>query len=125
MQWIILIGDETLTINSVKNIKHYDSMSSHTVESANGRYWVNFEEDHVYYDFVESLIDEYEKEELAIIPFEKPNFIMMIYRSKERMKQVLKQDNFLRGIYVDDDGGNILPIEDFIKLLDDPNYDVL
>ena len=124
MQWIILIGDETLTLDSVKNIKHHGSISSHDITEID-RYWVNFEEDHIYYDFEESLIDEYEKEELAIIPFEKPNFIMMIYRSANRMKQVLQQDNFLRGIYVDDTGGNILPIEDFMKLLDDPNYDVL
>ena len=124
MQYIILIGDESLTLDSVKNIKHHGSINSHDIPEIN-RYWVNFEGDHIYYDF--GGIDDYiyEEKDLLKIPFENPRFITMSYRSLERVKQVLKQDNFLRGIYVDDDGDNILPIEDFIELLDDPNYDVL
>jgi hypothetical protein len=40
----------------------------------------------------------------------------MIYQSKERMKKVLQQDNYIRNIYVDNDYGLIIPIEKFIQL---------
>ena len=41
---------------------------------------------------------------------------MMVYTSEERMKNVIQQDNFPRGIYVNNDYGLIVPIEEFIKL---------
>jgi hypothetical protein len=41
---------------------------------------------------------------------------MMIYTSKERMKTVIQQSNFLKGIYVDNDFGLLVPIKDFIKM---------
>jgi hypothetical protein len=41
---------------------------------------------------------------------------MMIYRLEERMKKVLQQDNFLKGIYVDNDFGLIVPIKEYIRL---------
>ena len=117
MQYIILIGDESLTIESVKGIEHYGSTSSHDASSARARYCVVYDEDRIFYAYDDDA-SEYNDEELLRIPFENPRFITMVYRSAERMKQVLKQDNFLKGIYVDDDAGSILPIEDFIKLLD-------
>ena len=113
MQYIILIGDESLTLDSIRNIKHYDSTSSHDVDI--DRYWVNFGEEHVWYDFNG---DDNDKDVLKTVPFKKPKSITMVYNEKERMRQVLKQDNFLRGIYVDDDAGNIIPVEEFIECLD-------
>ena len=115
MQYIILIGDESLTLDSVKNINHCDSSDTYDVPSARARYWVSFGEDYVYYDF-DYDVDGYEG--LLKVPYKNPKSITMVYNSKERVKQVLKQDNFLKGIYVDDDADNILPIEDYIKILD-------
>ena len=37
----------------------------------------------------------------------------MIYSSEKRMKEVLRQDNFIKGIFVDNDDGDIIPIEEF------------
>ena len=121
MQYIILIGDELLTINSLKSIDHYGSTRSHTNDD--GRHWVIFDDEYVYYDFESEMSNGYyTKKELrkilSEIPFAKPRTVTMGYNSRERMMQVLKQDNFLRGIYVDDDAWNILPIEEFIECLD-------
>ncbi|OWR32303.1 hypothetical protein CDO73_01455 [Saccharibacillus sp. O23] len=112
MQWIILIGDETFNIDSVHKIKYFGASTVSSVE--NNRFVVDYGEEHVFYDFSESIINDYEFEELQKIPFRNPRFIMMIYKSKELMKKILSQDNFIRDIYIDDDHGTILPIEEYI-----------
>lgn len=81
-----------------------------------GRHCVDYGTDHVFYDCGANLIEEYEKEDLPKIPFNNPNFIMMVYTSEDRVKKVLQQNNFLKGIYVDNDHGLIVPIEEFIHL---------
>lgn len=116
MQWIILIGNEKLTLDSIKAIKHYGSFSSYDIPEMGERYCVDYGDDHIFYDYDDTVSNDYEQAELDEIPFPTPHFIMMVYQSEERMKAVLGQDNFLRGIYVDDDHGNIMPIEEYIRL---------
>jgi len=113
MQWIILIGDEKLNLNAIKAIEHYENLATETNEN---RYFVDYGKDHIFYDYQGNSFDDYEQEELEKIPFANPHFIMMIYKSEARMKEILQQDNFLRGIYVDNDYGLIVPIEEFIRL---------
>ena len=42
----------------------------------------------------------------------------MTYTSEELMKGILLQDNFLKDIYIDDDQGSIIPIEEFRRKLE-------
>jgi hypothetical protein len=113
MQWVILVGDSKLNLNAIKEITHINSIAT---EMNGNRYYVDFGEDHIFYDDQEDvLIEEYDQEELNKIPFTNPHFILMIYQSEKRMKSILRQDDFLRGIYIDDDYGKIVPIEEFIK----------
>ena len=113
-KWINLIGDESLTLDSIRNIEHYGSISRHEVPEMGERHCVVYsEKDCIFYDFA-NIIDEYEPDDLKKIPFKKPNFIMMIYRSTDRVMPILRQDNFLRGIYVDNNYDSIMPIEEFI-----------
>ena len=116
MQYIILIGDQSFNLDSVKNVKHGDARC-HIDESRSS---VDFGEDYIIYNFVADFINEYTKKERRKIPFGNPNFIIMAYKSIDRVRQVLKQNDFPKGIYVDDDSLklNIQPIEDFIKSLD-------
>lgn len=116
MQYIILIGDEKLTLDSVKAIAHYGSVSSYDVTEINGRYCVDYGNDHVFYDYKNNVIKDYEESDFIKIPFKNPHFIMMVYRSEERMKSIISQVNFLKGIFVDNDYGLLIPIEEFIKL---------
>ena len=116
MQYIILIGDEKLTLDSVKAIDHYGSASCHDVTEMKGRYCVDYGKDHIFYDYDNSVINDYEGSDLKKIPFKNPHFIMMAYKSEERMKSIISQANFLKGIFIDNDYGLIIPIEEFIKL---------
>ena len=115
MQYIILIGDENLNLNAIKSIVHYQSISSYDVEEIGNRFCVDYGEDHIFYDYVGNLLEDYDEKDLQFIPFQNPHFIMMVYSSEKRMKEVLQQDNFLRGIYVDNDFGLIVSIEEFIQ----------
>jgi len=115
MQWIILIGDDRLDINKIHQIVHYGENKISEINS--NRFVVDYGAEHVFYENVEDLSNDYEVEDLNKIPFQNPHFIMMIYTSEKLMIKILSQDNFLRGIYVDDDYGKILPIEEFIKTI--------
>lgn len=114
MQWIILIGNSNFTLDTVKSIEYYESIKTYDVNK--NRFCVDYEEDHIFYDYIDSLQDDYELDELKKIPITSPNFIMMTYTSKERLKKILQQKNFPQDIYIDNDFGLILPIERFIKL---------
>lgn len=117
MQWIILIGNENFNLNTIRAVEHYGSIDSYDVTEIEGRYCVDFGDDHIFYDFVDiDIIEEYEKDELNKIPYINPNFIVMIYTSKTRIRNILKQDNFPDNIYVDNDFGLIVSIKEFIRL---------
>lgn len=115
MQWIILIGDERFDLNKIKAIEHYGSIDSYDVPEIEGRYCVDFGDDHIFYDF-NDMIEDYEKDELNNIPYDNPNFVTVIYTSKNCIRNILKQDDFPDIIYVDNGFGLILPIKEFIEL---------
>lgn len=112
MQWVILIGDETFDINSIHNINHNGSRIKSEIES--NRFVVDYGIEHVFYDYDLNLKNDYEIEDLQRIPFMNPHFILMTYTSVTLRNEILSQKNFIKGIYVDDDNGRILPIEEFI-----------
>lgn len=116
MQWITLIGDEKLNLNIIKATEHYGSINCYDVSEIQDRYCVDYGKDHIFYDYQGTSIVDYEENDLKKILFEKPHFVMMTYTSEERMKEVLRQNNFLNGIYVDNGYDLIVSIEEFIKL---------
>ncbi|TCS94299.1 hypothetical protein [Hazenella coriacea] len=113
MHSIILIGDENFGIESVTQVSHAGNVKGYMLNKT--RYVVEFEDGHIYYDFIADIIDEYDEEELLQIPFASPHFITMTYTSETLMMRTLLQNDFLRGIYIDNDHGMIIPIEEFIK----------
>ena len=59
---------------------------------------------------------DFEKKDLDKIPFRNPHIITMKYTSEECLKNILQQNNFPKEIYVDNDYGLIIPIEEFVML---------
>ncbi|WP_322908108.1 hypothetical protein [Paenibacillus campi] len=113
MQWIILIGNEDFNLNVFRNLQHYGN-NKLTILTKN-RIVVDYGHDHIFYEYVEDLIKDYEPADLQRIPFQNPQFIMMIYTSEDLMRQIVSQGNFPKDIYIDDDRGCIVPIKDFIS----------
>ena len=118
LRWILLIGDENFNLDVIKAIKHPNSIRCYDVTEIKNRYCVDFGTDHIFYDYeeTETVLMDYEKDHLKKIPFENPHFIIMTYTSEERLKNILKQNILPKGIYVDNDFGLIIPLEEFIKL---------
>jgi hypothetical protein len=116
MKWIILIGDEKFDLNAIKGVEHYGSVCCYEVVDIQDRYCVDYGEDHIFYDYNNTVINDYEGDELNEIPFTNPHFIMMAYTSDKLVRNVLSQNNFLKNIWIDNDNGIIVSIEDFINL---------
>ncbi|MBL1224617.1 hypothetical protein [Enterococcus sp. BWR-S5] len=117
MQWIILVGNENLTIQEIKKKDYYNCKQVTQLE--NDRVVVDYGAEHVFFDFLDNLIEDYEKEELELLPFKNPHFIMMTFTSKKILKQVLMQNNFPTNLYVDDDDGMIMKMDKYIRLLNE------
>lgn len=113
MSWIVLIGDESLNIDSLKKINHYGCKGTYILPSK--RCAIAYNDDYIYYDSADDLLHYYDKNESGSIPFNNPRFILMSYSSSNILKKVLSQDNFLKGVYIDNNKGDIVPLEKFIS----------
>lgn len=113
MRWLILIGDEDFDLNTIKSLEHYGCIGCYDVPEIKGRYCVDYGEDHIFYDYDDGM-DGYDEEDLLKIPYSNPHFITMIYTSETRVRNVLSQEKF-PNIYVDNDFGIILPLQEFIQ----------
>ena len=118
MQWIVLIGNESLSLNSIKNLKHNGSIREYDVPEFGDRYCIEFDTDHIFYDYEEgeNATIDYSPLELEQIPFSTIHTLTMVYQSEARMKKIIKQENFLKDVYIDNGYGLILPINKFIQL---------
>ena len=81
MQYIFLIGDENLTLDSIRAIEFPDSIQSYDVDPT--RFYVEYgldeygKSDHIFYDFHTDAPD-YSEYVLGKIPFHCPHFITMV-----------------------------------------------
>lgn len=97
MQWLILIGDESFSLNTLKSIKHEGCIECYDVAGIEGRYCVDFGKDHIYYDYNPNT-DEF-TDGLFMLPYANPHVITMTYTSEECVKHVLQQKKFPNDIY--------------------------
>lgn len=114
MKWLILIGGENFNLDVIRRIKHEGCIECYDVNHIKGRYCVNYGQDHVFYDYQQNL-DDFE-DDLVKVPYSAPNFITMIYTSTQRARSILQLKSFPHDIYVDNDDGLVLPIDEFIRL---------
>lgn len=109
MRSIILIGDSDFSLETIKHISHIGNIGCHMVSQ--DRFVVEYENEFLFYDFIEEDLIEYEEETLIKIPFNAPKFISLSYHSKDFLKRNFEQGMYPKGIYVDDDNGYLGPIE--------------
>ena len=125
MQWIILVGDDNLNLERFEKIKYSESKYIRKADETENRLVIDYEDGYVFFDYVPEIINDYEEEDLEqlikIVPFKAPHFIMLTYSSKEILERVLKEENFPKNLYVDDDYGAIMQIDKFVDMLDDWN----
>lgn len=56
------------------------------------------------------------EDDIKFIPFINPTIIIMTYTSSECVRNIICQDNFPKDIYIDNDLGSIVSINEFINL---------
>ncbi|HQM02570.1 MAG TPA: hypothetical protein PLH98_18820 [Ruminococcus flavefaciens] len=112
MKWITLIGDATLTLNRIKDMKHTGAIRAYDVES--DRYCVEYNNGHIFYDFDNDLSDWHD--DLKNLPFKANCCIMMVYTNAQNVRTELLQPDFPQVIYVDNDHGTILPLKEYIAV---------
>jgi hypothetical protein len=121
MQWIILIGDENLNLETFEKMEYPDSVDAGRVEGTGDRMVVEYESGYVFFDYVPEVIDDYEEDRLEElfqkVSFKTPHFVMLTYSSEKILEKVLNQENFPNNLYVDDDYGTIMEIEKFVVML--------
>ena len=116
MKWIIIIGDETLTLDTIRGIEHPGNVHCYDDEELPRQYCVAYEQDYISYTYNNEIINDYEEPEREEIPFCNPHFIVMRYRCAERAKSVISHDSFPKNVWIDNDYGLITPVDNFIAL---------
>ncbi|SHM39039.1 hypothetical protein [Ruminococcus flavefaciens] len=112
MKWITLIGDDTLTLKLIKDMKHTGALKAYDVKT--NRFCLEYSDGHILYDFDTDLSDW--QDDLADLPFKATCCIMMIYTNSKNVRNELLQPDFPQNVYVDNDHGIILPLKEYIAV---------
>ena len=113
MQWMFLIGNNDFGIETLKRVAYPEEAKIYDVESVSGRCCVELGEEHLFYDLIEDMNDF--EEDILRVPFDNPTIIMLTYSSFDIVKEVILHSDFPRDIYIDNDMGVIVPIDEFIS----------
>lgn len=66
----------------------------------------------IYIDYLEDGKNDYEESELNQIDILKPVFYSISYSDKEMMKEFIQKSVFSKGSYIDNDFGEIIPLDE-------------
>lgn len=112
MKWITIIGDDKLSLQRIKDMKHKASVRAYNAGA--DRYCVEYSSGHIFYDFDTDISDW--QEEIEKLPFKASCCIMIVYTNAKNVRNELLQPDFLQNVYVDNDHGIILPIKEYIAV---------
>jgi len=102
--WIILIGDEDFDFNTIKSMAFYDCIR--VSEYENKQFDVYFKNGYVSFqnDWNGMIKSDYPPEELALLPYKNPHFILMQYSNPELLNYVITLKDFPGNVLIDCDG---------------------
>lgn len=106
-KWVILIGDQQFNLDSIKTMK-FDNKTK-IAEYGEKQLDVLYEDGYLsfQYDFDGMIKRDYMPEELASLPYENPQFILLRYSNLELVKHVISSVDFSKDIFIDCDGVNL------------------
>ena len=112
MKWINIIGDDSLSLDSIRNMKHTGAVRAYDISS--DRYCIEYPNGHIFYDFDADLTDF--QDVIGLLPFEPAAVITMIYKKATECRNELIQPDFPQNAYVDNDSGIVLPLNEYIAI---------
>lgn len=135
---IFILGDKNFSLKDIEKINHVGAKRNYYSDDFL-EYIVEFEDvvytdlpifpkgirtakpfDCIVYSFStyddEMTRIDFPKETLSKIPFKVEGFITMSFRCAKTMKAVLRQEDFPQKVYIDDNFGSIMSLQEFNKL---------
>ena len=110
MKWICILGDKNLTRTSIQNMKHPGAIRTYQV--SDDRFCAEYPDGHIFFDSGTDLSDW--QDALEKLPFQAAAVIMIVYRNAADVRHVLTQPDFPQNVYVDNDFGVLLPLQEYI-----------
>ena len=112
MKWISILGDKNLTLTSIQKMKYPGAVRMYPV--SDDRFCVEYPDGHIFFDYGTNLSDW--QDELEKLPFQAKAVIMIVYQSAANVRCVLTQPDFPQNVYVDNDFGVLLPLQEYIAV---------
>lgn len=111
MKYISIFGDKNLTLTSIQNMKHHGSVRTYPV--SDDRFCVEYPDGHIFFDYYTDLSDW--QDTLEKLPFQAAAVIMLVYQNAANVRHVLTQPDFPKNVYVDNDFGMLLPLQEYVE----------
>ena len=119
MQWIFIIGDQSLSLNNFSRITFSDSKRRHQTEDEFQIYYEN--QEYVVFSsyLAETLKEDFEdseyKELMRKLPFANPHWFMLKYSSLGILKKIISEAEFPDKVFLYCDGVDLGLCEVFDK----------
>lgn len=110
MKTINILGDRNLTLANIQEMRHTGTIRTYYV--SDDRFCAEFPDGHIFFDNGTDLSDW--QDELEKLPFQAAAVIMIVYRNAANVRHVLTQQDFPQDVYVDNDFGVLLPLDEYI-----------
>lgn len=105
-KWVILIGDNSFSLDSFSNMKFYGKteliQGAHFIQVLYKNEFAIFDED---YDL--SIKNDYEAEEINSLPYTDAKMIMLTYSNINILKSIICEETFPQNIIIDCDGADL------------------
>lgn len=111
MKWISIIGDRNLTIASIQRMMHSGAVRTYNV--SDDRFYAEYPDGHIFFDYNTDLSDW--QDTLEKLPFQAAAVIMLVYQNAANVRHVLTQPDFPKNVYVDNDFGMLLPLQEYVE----------
>lgn len=119
MQWIFIIGDQSLSLNNFSGITFPDSVSRHQYEDEFQIHYKNQEYAIFSSCIAETLKADFEDSEynelMKKLPFENPHWLMLKYSSLDILKKIIGEEEFPDKVFLYCDGVDLGLCEVFDK----------
>lgn len=110
MKTINILGDRNLTLANIQEMRHTGTTRTYYV--SDDRFCTVFPDEHIFFDYDTDLSDW--QDELEKLPFQAAAVIMIVYRNAANVRHILTQPDFPQDVYVDNDFGVLLPLQEYI-----------
>ena len=111
MKWISIIGDRNLTIASIQRMMHSGAVRTYNV--SDDRFCAEYPDGHIFFDYNTDLSDW--QDTFEKLPFQAAAVIMLVYQNAANVRHVLTQPDFPKNVYVDNDFGMLLPLQEYVE----------